>query len=133
MHIPKYVRGSLTCMPLRLCTDKEWSTLPHVTITSDIDWDPTCLDCEGQLENKEYFDAQSSLPDGPDAKLCNDYGKHRNISDYHELHFFHVETFKEDTLDHVIVSFLSCNNVTTRRKGPECSLLQPLFNWFLLT
>ena len=29
----------------------------------------------------------------------------------------------------MIDSFICSNNVTTKRKEPECSLLQPLFNW----
>ena len=94
-------------MPLRPYTDKEWITLTHFILNSDVNWDPTCLDCEGQIDNEEWFDAQSSFPDGPDSKLFNEYGEYRNISDYHELHFFDAETFKEDTLDNDIGSFLS--------------------------
>ena len=47
-----YIRGSLPYMPLRPCTNKEWKTLNHVILTSDKDWDPTCFDCEGQLDNE---------------------------------------------------------------------------------
>ena len=97
-------------------------------IISDVYWDPTCLDCEGQVDKEEWFDTQSSFPDGPDSKLFNEYGKHRNISEYHELHFFDTETFKEDALDRFINSVLSYNNVSTKRKETDYSLLQPLFN-----
>ena len=75
------------------------------------------------------FDAQSSFPDGPDSKLFNEYGEYINITENHELCFFDAETYEEDTLDDVIDSFISCNNVSTKRKEPEYSLLQPLFNW----
>ena len=51
------------------------------------------------------------------------------MSDYHELHFFDTETFKEENLDDEMGSFLSCNNFSTKRKEPECVFLQPLFNW----
>ena len=37
--------------------------------------------------------------------------------------------FKEDTLDDVIGSLLSCNNFSTKRKEPEHIWLQPLFIW----
>ena len=93
--------------------DKEWRTLPRVIITSEIDWGPTCLDYEGQLGNEEWFDAQSSFPDGPDSKLLNEHGEHRNISDYHDLHVFDAKKIKEDSLGEVINSVLSFNNVRT--------------------
>ena len=115
-------------MPLRPCTDKEWSALLHIMSTSDIDQDPNCHYCGGKLDNEEWFDAQYSFPDGPDSKLFNEYGEHRNMSNYCELHFFDTETFKEDTLDDVISSFLSRNNVNTKRKEPVKGSLQPLFN-----
>ena len=51
------------------------------------------------------------------------------MSDYHELHFFDAETFKEDNLDDAICSFLSCNNVSTKGEEPEFSLLRSIFNW----
>ena len=55
---PIHIRGTVPYMTLRPYTDKEWSTLPPVILTSDIDWYPTFLDCEGQLDNEEWFDAQ---------------------------------------------------------------------------
>ena len=41
--IPTSIRGALPYMKLCPYTDKEWSTLTHVILTSDIEWDPTCL------------------------------------------------------------------------------------------
>ena len=75
-------------MWLRPCTKKGWETLPHVILTSDKDWHPTYLNYEGQLDNEEVFDAQSSFPDGPDSKFLNGYGEHRDTSEIHALHFF---------------------------------------------
>ena len=51
--IPKSIQGVLPCIPLLPCTDKECETLPHVVRASDKDWDPTSLDCKGQLDNEE--------------------------------------------------------------------------------
>ena len=56
-----------------------------------------------------------------------------NASDYHELHLFDTEPFKQDTLDNVIDSFLSCNNVSTKRKEHEHILIQPLLIGYPLT
>ena len=97
-------------------------------LTSYVDWEPTCLDFEGQLDNKECFDTQSSFHYGPESKIFNEHGEHRNTSNYYELHLFDTETFKEDNLDDVIGSFLSCKNIITKRKEPGHNLLQPLFN-----
>ena len=72
----------------------------------------------------EWFDAHSSFPDGPDSKLFNENGDHRNISDYHELHFFDTENFKEDTLDGVM--FLSLAATTIAPK--EMKLIIVCFN-----
>ena len=58
--------------------------------------------------------------------------KHVNTSDYNELHFFDTETHRDDTLDDVIGSLLSYKNVSTKRKEPEYSLLQPLLFAYLL-
>ena len=55
------------------------------------------------------------------------------MHDYNELHLFDAETFKEETLDDVICSLLSCNKISTKRKEPEYSLLQPIFNWLPIT
>ena len=60
------IRNALPCTPLRPCNDYEWENLPHVILTSDKDWDPTSLDCEENLGNDTWFDAQSSWPDGLD-------------------------------------------------------------------
>ena len=42
--IPINIVAGLPYMSLRPYTDDEWDTLPHVILTSDMDWDPTVLD-----------------------------------------------------------------------------------------
>jgi hypothetical protein len=49
--IPISIRNSLPYVPLRPYTDSEWEKLPHVILASNKDWDPTVLDCEGQVDN----------------------------------------------------------------------------------
>ena len=68
-------------MLLRPFNDKEWETLPHYMPTSDKYWDSICIDCEGHLDNEEWFDAQPSFPGGPDSKLSNEHREYRNISE----------------------------------------------------
>ena len=40
--IPITLRKGLAYIRLRPFTQREWETLPHVTLTSPEDWDPTC-------------------------------------------------------------------------------------------
>jgi len=48
---------------LRPYTDSEWNTLPHVVLTSDVDWNPIVLDFLAE-DNEEWFDAQSDIEGG---------------------------------------------------------------------
>ena len=115
-------------MTLCPCTDDEWEKIPHVILMSDKDWDPTVLDCEGQVDNEMWFDAQSSFLDGPNDKSFDEVGDYRFRSNNHQLFFFDAETFKDHDLDEVIRNFISINNVTTKYNEPECELLKPVFN-----
>ena len=63
--MPMSVRDGLTYLDMRKPTDKEFAELPHVVLTSDIDWDPTVLDYEHDLENDNvwYDTLQDPNPD----------------------------------------------------------------------
>ena len=43
-NIPMSIREVLPYMILCPYTEKQWITLLRVMLTSDVDWDPTCLD-----------------------------------------------------------------------------------------
>lgn len=45
-ELPLNIRNGLAYLDMRPYTDAEWNTLPHVVMTSDVDWDPTILDGE---------------------------------------------------------------------------------------
>ena len=49
--IPITIKNYLFLMPLRPDTDQEWLTLPHVVLTSDVDWDHNCLYSLGGVDN----------------------------------------------------------------------------------
>ncbi len=55
--IPLNICNGLAYMDMSVPTDKELSTLPHVFLTSDANWDPTILDSEFDPEVK-WQDAQ---------------------------------------------------------------------------
>ena len=50
-------------------SNEEFDQLPHVVLTSDVDWDPAIVDCELDLE--EWHDACMELDDLPGI---NEYG-----------------------------------------------------------
>ena len=45
-ELPLNIRNGLAYLDIRPYTDSEWDTFPHVTMTSDVDWDPSILDGE---------------------------------------------------------------------------------------
>jgi len=57
-------------------TDDEWDTLPHVVLTSDVDWDPTALDHDLD-DDKEWYDAISDLQSDPTTNLFDEFGNYQ--------------------------------------------------------
>ena len=41
---------------MRPYTDVEWNTLPHVVFTSDVNWDPSSIDCKVS-DDDQWYDA----------------------------------------------------------------------------
>ena len=129
--MPISIRTALPCMPLRLCTDEEWETLLHVVLASDVNWDSTSLDCEGQVSNETWFDAQSLFPDGPADKDFDEFGNHRHVSNQ-ELFCFDAKTCIEPDKDEIMQTFVEHNIIATKTNEPKHELMRPLFNWLLL-
>ena len=50
----------------------------------------------------------------------------------HQTFFFDAESHEEPSLDEVIETFISYNNVTTKTNEPEHELMKPLLNWLPL-
>ena len=49
---PVDIKNGIPCMPVCPCTDKECLVLPHENLTSNSDWEPSCLDSPGDAGNK---------------------------------------------------------------------------------
>lgn len=130
-EIPISIRDGLPCVHLCACTDKEWETLPHVILTSDVDWDPTMLDGEGSISNETWFDAQYSFPEELTNKNFDEVGNHRHLSK-HAFYFFDADTYEEPDLDDIVHTFVTCNNVTTKPNEPHFERMKPFFNWLPL-
>jgi hypothetical protein len=58
---------------MHLYTNAEWDTLPHIIMTSDLDWDPAVLDHTTD-DNGNWFDAISDLEENPHANLFDCFG-----------------------------------------------------------
>ena len=52
-EFPLHIRQGLPYLDLRPYTDHEWDSLPHVIMTSDVDWDPATMDNEFPLSGQE--------------------------------------------------------------------------------
>ena len=77
--IPLSIRNGLPrFQELRPFTDLEWATLPHVFLTSEDEWTPSCMDYSHE-DNEMWFDALDDLDLGPDATDNFDmYGNYKH-------------------------------------------------------
>lgn len=66
-ELPLNIRNGLAYLDIRPFTDGEWDSLPHVTMTSDIAWDPSVLDGEfpagddAFLKTADEYDNQTAF------------------------------------------------------------------------
>jgi hypothetical protein len=58
--IPINIVAGLPYISMRPYTDDEWDLLPHVILTSDLDWDPTVLD-HTLDDDEHWYDAMCDL------------------------------------------------------------------------
>lgn len=58
--IPINIVGGLPYISLRPYTDEEWDQLPHIILTSDLDWNPTALDHTIDDDNR-WYDAMCDM------------------------------------------------------------------------
>ena len=70
---PLNIQHGLPYVSIRPFTDEEWDTLPHVVWTSDMEWDPSVLDCD--LEDQDqWYDAVSDLENTIIHSPFDEYG-----------------------------------------------------------
>ena len=75
--IPLNFRQGLPYATFRPYSDEEWETLPHVTLTADVDWDPTILDCETE-DIKEWYNEMQDAPSQSPDLYFDDFGDYRH-------------------------------------------------------
>jgi len=64
-------------MAIHPYTDKEWEDLPHVILTSELDWDPGQLDLVLD-DDDNWYDAVSDLAEDPFTSLFDEYGDYQH-------------------------------------------------------
>ena len=87
--IPLIIKDGLARMNIRPYTDHEWDNLPHVILTSELEWDPSVLDHE--------FHADDQWGDVPGIDTPFD-----DVGDYqHRVIVQHLSYFQRHTGDHL--------------------------------
>ena len=135
---PLTIRNGLPYVSIRPFTDHEWDTLPHVVWTSDVEWDPSVLDCTIDDE-PTWYDAISDLEGGILQSPFDEFGHHSYCSA--DLHFFDVgeEVDLDEVVDEVVSAHdskqlifshehqIQSNPHQTKKKAPNYEALRPFF------
>jgi hypothetical protein len=81
---PLHVRQGLAYRDMHPPSDAEFDTLPHVVLTSDVNWDPSIIDNEIDLAT-DWYDTVQDLPNDPYVEPCfnsiGDY-RHRHVANF---------------------------------------------------
>jgi len=73
--IPLNIVQGLPRMTIHPFTDQEWEDLPHVILTSELDWDPRQLDIALE-DDDQWFDAVSDIEGDPFTNLFDEFGNY---------------------------------------------------------
>jgi hypothetical protein len=76
-QIPLHFKNGLAYLPCRKPTDDELGTLPHVIMTSDVDWDPCVY--ENNIDDNAVFH-DPSLDVIEHDNPFDDYGEYRHCT-----------------------------------------------------
>jgi hypothetical protein len=96
--IPLSIKDGLAHLSIRPYTDHEWENLPHVILTSELEWDPSVLDHD--FKEDEQWGAVPELDSSFDE--VGDY-KHRVIVQH--LAYFHRQdgNLIDDVIDQCVL------------------------------
>jgi hypothetical protein len=116
--IPLHIRQGLPYMDMRCPTDDELSSLPHVVLTSNIDWDPSVLENEINLATN-WSDSVQDLPQTPYVEPRFD----------HMGQYLHRHISSCDARDDAIDRILQCQQHDVQRNEQDYEALRPCFGW----
>ena len=135
--IPLNIKHGLARMHLRPYTNQEWDTLPHVFLTSELDWDPSVLDHD-LTDDKQWYDAITDLETDPTTNLFDEFGNYRHrVPDKipgtaarveaHEIDI--IDKIEDDTPTEDPDITTTSTPRTTIGKDPDFDILRPKFGW----
>ena len=107
--IPLQLREGLAYMDMRPPTDHDLATLPHITFTSDADWDPRVLDNEITASSPSLLDGLADAHLGDTDTRVSDLGEYLG--------------------HHTIVDRICCAGRCYVPTAPDLVALQPKFGW----
>jgi hypothetical protein len=134
--IPLQIRGGLAYMDMHPPSDDEINELPHVILTSDIDWDPTIVD--NDMDFEEWLDAQMELDFLPGVNdyadlTFNDQGYYRNVSVNNTEFMDAIQDISEicdlDSIVENIERKIRVANHNVSSNDPDFEVLRPNFAW----
>ncbi|EEC43775.1 predicted protein [Phaeodactylum tricornutum CCAP 1055/1] len=117
--IPLNIRQGLPYMDMRAPTSHELHSLPHVVLTSDVDWDPSVLDNEIDMKAEWHTDIHD-LPGMPYIEPRFD-----NLGQYMHRHVAICNSQRHDALDRI----LTCNKHAVQRNEHDYDALRPCLAW----
>jgi hypothetical protein len=95
--IPVSIRDGVTRLKIRPYTDHEFETLPHVTLTSELEWDPSVIDHE--FKEDESWGDPPTIPSSVDE--VGDFKQ--RVSLKHQSYFAHPDGYcHDDVIDQCI-------------------------------
>ena len=136
-NIPLTIKDGLARLDIRPHSDHEFDSLPHVFLTSEMEWDPTVFDHKFN-DVSEWGDAAVSAQGTLNNSQYDEFGqyRHRVLVNHHAYFSRHDGMALDDTIDqcvfiahHASTSDLTidCASHTITKKDPDLVQLRPLF------
>jgi hypothetical protein len=136
--IPLTIKDGLARLDIRPHTDHEYDTLPHVHLTSELEWDPSVLD--HAFHDASEWGADLDTPPGTllDSRF-NEFGEYRRRVTVNHLSNDHhdASSIEENNLDCCIFTahmtddstppLVSTTATKILKKDPDFVHLRPLF------
>ena len=139
-QIPLAFHNGLPYLQCRPPTEDEVSFLPHLIMTSDVDWDPTTY-VNVISDIHTFYDAESDMVHHSNFDDCGNY-RHRTVATHMthpEPEFFDVHEYPDysDVIDDILDAhhpavFQNIYQIHAVESSPtprDYELLKPLFAW----
>jgi hypothetical protein len=128
--IPINIKSGLPYITMRPYTDAEWDSLPHIILTSDVDWDPCVID--NDLDNtNDWFEEQSDDITDNINPAFDEYGdfRHCTIINEHDV----TKLIDDEYLDEHIINtehiFYQADNREIIDRVIDYETYCPMFAW----